>query len=280
VPNRIFNVTGGLASPPDSRNNSPTVLSGSNSTLAFTNLPTLHALQQSSSSSLVHQDLQISSSAADIQMNDLAHEEADDKMDGSLLMVASGAMDDEDDPMTGVAEQEMGIPAHEEADDQTDGSSLKKVVSGSLEEEDVQTAEVEKKNPEDVSMADEERNSDGEEDADVESTKAASVSAEDSDVDSTKPASVSSEDEDDNKSDGEVTKPAPDSSGDEYDPDDSGVKSENPVEGLRRSARNAAAKNNSSPLEKDKPSPSSAAPRKRKRTLGTKKNPIILKASF
>ena len=35
-------------------------------------------------------------------MNDFAHEEADDKMDGSLSMVTSGAMDDEDEPMTGV----------------------------------------------------------------------------------------------------------------------------------------------------------------------------------
>jgi hypothetical protein len=99
---------GGLVSPPDSRNNSPTFPSGSSSTLLFPNISAPHSIDNR-------------------QLNVLRVSSSDDQMDGlsSDTVVSVPSTSESPDRQ----DQAIGRPSLDEADDQMDGLSANTVVS-------------------------------------------------------------------------------------------------------------------------------------------------------
>ena len=153
-------MTGGLASPPDTRNNSPTFPSGSSSALPFSNFLATHSIDDrrlnallEPSSHSVEPRCQDPDVSAEKEIRSSVPPEADDQMDGLSSKKVVSAPPEADDKMDGLphgqdqddfAEKEIRSSAPPEADDQMDGLSSEKVVLGSMEDEDVSMAEVDK----------------------------------------------------------------------------------------------------------------------------------------
>ena len=304
-------MTGGLVSPPDTRNNSPTFPSGSSSALPFSNFLATHSIDDrrlnallEPSSHSVEPRCQDPDVSAEKEIRSSAPPEADDQMDGlSSEKVVLGSMEDEDVSMAEVdknisppSEPEIGSSALGVADVEMEGLSSKnveskKVVSvssGPLEDRDVCMAEVEKKNLSSDSAGDEEGTDtvevkkknpssdllESEDDAEYEDD------AGEADVESKKAASDSSSDssEEEEEEGSETTDPLEKQLADKLNvlkmTNQTSMDFDEPFE-PRRSSRNAVARNKQSPQLVSPPTKPT-----RKRKVTTKKNPISMQASF